>query len=68
MKIEKYTNDAKTDSRQVELKVEYGKVRATVEQKYDGEKNSFNVKTPTAVAGVPASRRSPDSCQIDMPR
>ncbi len=50
--IEKYTNDPKSDSRAVELKVEYGKVRAQVEQKYDGEKNKFNIKTPTAVAGV----------------
>lgn len=50
--IEKYTNDPKSDSRSVELKVEYGKVRAQVEQKYDGEKNKFNIKTPTAVAGV----------------
>lgn len=50
--IEKYTNDPKSDSRNVELKVEYGKVRASVEQKYDGEKSKFNIKTPTAVAGV----------------
>ncbi|MFN7730162.1 MAG: FecR domain-containing protein [Bdellovibrio sp.] len=50
--IEKYTNDAKTDSKNVEIKVEYGKVRAQIEQKYDGDKNKFNIKTPTAVAGV----------------
>lgn len=48
--IEKYTNDG-TD-KNVELKVEYGKIRASVEQKYDGEKSKFNVKTPSAVAGV----------------
>lgn len=48
--IEKYTNNG--DSKNVELKVEYGKIRASVEQKYDGEKSKFNVKTPSAVAGV----------------
>ncbi|MFN7826081.1 MAG: FecR domain-containing protein [Pseudobdellovibrionaceae bacterium] len=48
--IEKYTNDAK--SKEVELNVQQGKVRATVEQKYDGEKSKFNIKTPSAVAGV----------------
>lgn len=50
--IAKYENDPKKDSRNVELKVDYGKVRASVEQKYDGEKNKFNIRTPTAVAGV----------------
>lgn len=49
--IEKYENDGK-DKKNVELSVLYGKVRASVEQKYDGEKNKFNIKTPTAVAGV----------------
>jgi hypothetical protein len=48
--IEKYTNDGK--DKNVELKVEFGKIRASVEQKYDGEKSKFNVKTPSAVAGV----------------
>ena len=50
--IAKYENDPTKDSRNVELKVDYGKVRAGVEQKYDGEKNKFNIRTPTAVAGV----------------
>lgn len=49
--IEKYENDGK-DKKNVELKVLYGKIRASVEQKYDGEKSTFNVKTPSAVAGV----------------
>lgn len=49
--IEKYENDGK-EKKSVELKVEYGKLRASVEQKYDGEKSKFNIKTPTAVAGV----------------
>lgn len=50
--IAKYENDPAKDIRNVELKVDYGKVRAGVEQKYDGEKNKFNIRTPTAVAGV----------------
>ena len=50
--IAKYENDPSKDARNVELKVDYGKVRAGVEQKYDGEKNKFNIRTPTAVAGV----------------
>lgn len=49
--IEKYENDGK-DKKNVELNVVYGKVRASVEQKYDGEKSKFNIKTPSAVAGV----------------
>ncbi len=49
--IEKYENDGK-DKKNVELNVVYGKLRAGVEQKYDGEKSKFNVKTPSAVAGV----------------
>jgi len=49
--IEKYENDGK-DKKNVELNVLYGKVRASVEQKYDGDKSKFNVKTPSAVAGV----------------
>ena len=50
IKIEKYTNTGV--SKNVEIKVEFGKIRASVEQKYDGEKSTFNVKTPSAVAGV----------------
>jgi hypothetical protein len=50
--LEKYVFDPATDNKQVELNVVYGKVRATVEQKYDGEKNKFHIKTPSAVAGV----------------
>ena len=48
--VEKYENDGKTKN--VELNVSYGKVRASVEQKYDGEKSKFNIRTPSAVAGV----------------
>lgn len=50
IKISKYENDGQ--AKNVEIQVDYGKVRASVNQKYDGEKNKFNVKTPTAVAGV----------------
>jgi hypothetical protein len=44
--------EAQANNHNVELSLERGKIRATVEQKYDGDKNKFNVKTPTAVAGV----------------
>lgn len=49
--IEKYENNGK-DKKSVELSVPYGKIRASVEQKYDGDSSRFNVKTPAAVAGV----------------
>ncbi len=52
MALEKYVYDPASDNKQVTLNVVYGKVRATVEQKYDGEKNKFHIKTPAAVAGV----------------
>ncbi len=52
MTISKYQGDPAAGNQNVELKVEYGKVRAAVEQKYDGDKSKFNIKTPTAVAGV----------------
>lgn len=52
MTIAKYESNAASGDHNVELKVDYGKVRASVEQKYDGEKNQFNIRTPTAVAGV----------------
>jgi len=50
--IEIYKNNSATGEKKVELKVDHGKVRATVEQKYDDEENTFKIKTPTAVAGV----------------
>lgn len=52
LEIVVYKNDPKTQSKKVELKVDQGKVRASVEQKYDEDKNTFKIKTPTAVAGV----------------
>jgi hypothetical protein len=48
--IAKYEN--KGDEKNVQIDVMYGKVRASVEEKYDGEKSKFNIKTPSAVAGV----------------
>lgn len=50
--IEKYVANEATNDKNVVLNVLYGKVRSTVNQKYDGEKNKFHVKTPSAVAGV----------------
>lgn len=52
MQIAKYENDAAKGDKNVELNLSSGKVRANVEQKYDGEKNKFMIKSPTAVAGV----------------
>jgi hypothetical protein len=50
--IETYQTSATGEAKKVELKVPFGKIRATVNEKYDGKSSSFNVKTPTAVAGV----------------
>ena len=50
--IEKYVSNEATGEKNVTLNVLYGKVRSTVNQKYDGDKNKFHVKTPSAVAGV----------------
>ncbi len=52
MKLEQYLQDPAQDRRQVLLNVISGKVRAKVEEKYDGEENQFQIRTPTAVAGV----------------
>lgn len=49
--IEKYDFDPDKDKKNVSLNLLYGKVRSTVNQKYEGE-NSFKIKTPSAVAGV----------------
>lgn len=50
--IKTYVNDPNTGTKNVELELSEGKVRNNVEQKYDGEKSKFIIKTPTAVAGV----------------
>lgn len=51
VQITKYQNDG-AGKKNVELNLLQGKVRNNVEQKYDGEKSKFLIKTPTAVAGV----------------
>lgn len=66
MVISRY--ETKGKDKNVEIKIEEGKVRASVEQKYDGDKSKFQIRTPSAVAGVrgtdfitryePASRQS----------
>lgn len=48
--IEEYISDAK--SKNVKLSLLEGKIRTNVEQKYDNDKNKFEIRTPTAVAGV----------------
>ncbi len=52
MQIAKYANDAANGTKNVEIKLDQGKIRNNVEQSYDGEKSKFILKTPTAVAGV----------------
>lgn len=52
LKIDKYESAGAEGPRNVELNLVDGKVRSKVEQKYDGDKSKFLMKTPTAVAGV----------------
>jgi hypothetical protein len=52
IKIEKYEYNPSEGKKNVLLNVIYGKVRSKVEQKYDGRTSKFQVKTPSAVAGV----------------
>ncbi|WP_409478335.1 FecR domain-containing protein [Pseudobdellovibrio sp. HCB154] len=52
VEIAKYVYKPNQDQKDVELKVDFGKIKSTVNQKYDGAKNKFQVKTPSAVAGV----------------
>lgn len=49
--INKYKSAATENEREVQVSLMQGKVRVQVEQKY-GEKNKFELRTPTAVAGV----------------
>lgn len=51
VKLSKYEFDEKSDKKDVLIDVIYGKIRNKVSQKYEG-KNKFQVKTPSAVAGV----------------
>lgn len=52
IQIEVYKNDPSKGTKNVEIKLSEGKLRSNVEQVYDGQKDKFQVKTPTAVAGV----------------
>lgn len=52
VEIQHYEFDPAAGKKDVLLNVIYGKVRAKVEQKYDGKSAKFQVKTPSAVAGV----------------
>ena len=52
IEIQHYEFDPKAGKKEVLLNVIYGKVRAKVEQKYDGKSSKFQVKTPAALAGV----------------
>jgi hypothetical protein len=52
IEIQRYELDPSAGKKDVLLNVIYGKVRAKVEQKYDGRTSKFQVKTPSAVAGV----------------
>ncbi len=50
--LQSYVYEPEKGKKDVLLNVIYGKVRSKVEQKYDGQQTKFQVKTPSAVAGV----------------
>lgn len=50
--LEKYEYNPEQNKKGALLNVIYGKVRTTVNQKYDGTENKFQVKTKSSVAGV----------------
>jgi hypothetical protein len=50
--LEKYEFNPEENKKGALLNVIYGKVRTTVNQKYDGEEHKFQVKTKSSVAGV----------------
>lgn len=52
IEIKSYEFKPEDGKKNVVLDVMYGKLRAKVNQKYDGEENKFQVKTKSAVAGV----------------
>jgi hypothetical protein len=54
IRLAKYVAD--NNQKEVELELSAGKARANVEQKYQGEKDRFLMKTPSAVAGVRGTR------------
>jgi hypothetical protein len=50
--IKEYIYKPKENQKNVSLEVTEGRIKSTVKQKYDNDKNKFNVKTPVIVAGV----------------
>jgi hypothetical protein len=48
--IEKYTNEP--GNKNVDLKLESGRIRTDVEEKYDGKDSKFEIRTGVAVLGV----------------
>jgi hypothetical protein len=52
VEIQHYEFNPNEGKKDVLLNVIYGKVRSKVEQKYDGKTTKFQIKTPSAVAGV----------------
>lgn len=50
--IKQYVYSPQEDNKNVRLEVAAGQIKSTVKQKYDNEKNKYNVKTPAIVAGV----------------
>lgn len=52
VEIQNYEFNPEQGKKDVLLNVIYGKVRSKVEQKYDGKTTKFQIKTPSAVAGV----------------
>lgn len=50
LRIDQYISNVK--EKNVRLSLIEGKVRSNVEQQYDGSENKFEIKTPSAVAGV----------------
>lgn len=50
LRIDQYVSSLK--EKNVRLSLMQGKVRTNVEQKYDANNNKFEIKTPSAVAGV----------------
>jgi hypothetical protein len=52
VEIQNYEFNPDQGKKDVLLNVIYGKVRSKVEQKYDGKTTKFQIRTPSAVAGV----------------
>ena len=50
--IKEYIFNPKENQKNVRLEVSEGQIKSTVKQKYDNDKNKYNVKTPVVVAGV----------------